>query len=366
MAKSRENTKSFLDSLKTPEMLASDIASSLGVRVAGSVAELSFLFASLSNDMDGLSDADLELLNANKALLENTDEYQKEIDGLNITLDDVTSNISTLENAFGSVSSTIEKLEGATSTSEQNLKSFYDAMEEAQVLSESKNYKEYAKAIQDLTETSSVLFNKDAFATSFDQEFAQLVALHQFKNLESVTLEEIDYLKLIEENTRDEVEILTEALGQLGANISASLLQNTKAVQESFMPTTASYVQDIYTKYDLHQYQSDNSGYIYWEQQVNSGAIAVADLDKAIKTAAAQNLQIDGSHYDGLSYVPFDGYRAELHKGERVLTANDNGLIGAIVGELQALRAEVISSRADSNRLQSEISQNTKQSRFVS
>lgn len=32
---------------------------------------------------------------------------------------------------------------------------------------------------------------------------------------------------------------------------------------------------------------------------------------------------IDGSHAGGLSYVPFDGYIAELHKGERVLTASE-------------------------------------------
>lgn len=32
---------------------------------------------------------------------------------------------------------------------------------------------------------------------------------------------------------------------------------------------------------------------------------------------------IDGSHADGLSYVPFDGYRAELHKGEMVLTRQE-------------------------------------------
>lgn len=32
---------------------------------------------------------------------------------------------------------------------------------------------------------------------------------------------------------------------------------------------------------------------------------------------------VDGSHKNGLSYVPYDGYVAELHKGERVLTASE-------------------------------------------
>lgn len=33
---------------------------------------------------------------------------------------------------------------------------------------------------------------------------------------------------------------------------------------------------------------------------------------------------VDGSHAGGLNYVPFDGYRAELHRGEAVLTAQEN------------------------------------------
>ena len=33
---------------------------------------------------------------------------------------------------------------------------------------------------------------------------------------------------------------------------------------------------------------------------------------------------VDGTHKTGLDYVPFDGYIAELHRGERVLTAEEN------------------------------------------
>jgi hypothetical protein len=36
------------------------------------------------------------------------------------------------------------------------------------------------------------------------------------------------------------------------------------------------------------------------------------------------NWALNGTHANGLNYVPFDGYRAELHKGEGVLTAEEN------------------------------------------
>ena len=37
-----------------------------------------------------------------------------------------------------------------------------------------------------------------------------------------------------------------------------------------------------------------------------------------------QAVKINGSHANGLANVPFNGYVAELHKGERVLTASEN------------------------------------------
>lgn len=51
----------------------------------------------------------------------------------------------------------------------------------------------------------------------------------------------------------------------------------------------------------------------------------------------------DGSHAGGLAYVPFDGYIAQLHKGERVLTAEENRK-GSTVNHTGTIRIEGISN----------------------
>ncbi|MBF2536433.1 phage tail tape measure protein [Listeria marthii] len=53
----------------------------------------------------------------------------------------------------------------------------------------------------------------------------------------------------------------------------------------------------------------------FWDEESDK-------VDK--KKSKASKDKKDGSHYNGLSYVPFDGYNARLHKGERVLTSEEN------------------------------------------
>lgn len=44
----------------------------------------------------------------------------------------------------------------------------------------------------------------------------------------------------------------------------------------------------------------------------------------SVSTETNDSVAVDGSHANGLANVPFDGYIGELHKGERVLTAEEN------------------------------------------
>jgi hypothetical protein len=55
-------------------------------------------------------------------------------------------------------------------------------------------------------------------------------------------------------------------------------------------------------------------------------ALKAAGLLNNTNPTAGKNNNVDGSHASGLGYVPRDGYIAELHKGEMVLTANQAAL----------------------------------------
>jgi len=68
--------------------------------------------------------------------------------------------------------------------------------------------------------------------------------------------------------------------------------------------------------------------------------------DEVSSTSISSGSSVDGSHAGGLAYVPYDGYVAELHKGERVLTAQDNGNLAAQI--VNALSTVLSTQRAAS------------------
>ncbi len=101
-------------------------------------------------------------------------------------------------------------------------------------------------------------------------------------------------------------------------------------------------VRDALASYQVAQVNAAavNSGS---SMGLNSAASVLGDtfsLDFYARVMAQQKL--DGSHANGLDFVPFDGYRAELHRGERVQTAARVRNDAAAAEETNRLLREVI------------------------
>ncbi|WP_257572561.1 tape measure protein [Janthinobacterium sp. UMAB-56] len=104
------------------------------------------------------------------------------------------------------------------------------------------------------------------------------------------------------------------------------------------------------------------SGLITINDSVLTVAQAIANLHAAMGTATGLGVKFDGSHAGGLANVPFDGYAAELHRGEVVVDAQaaaamrryfggapsqGGGNNDALVAEVKSLREELKGLRAD-------------------
>lgn len=125
--------------------------------------------------------------------------------------------------------------------------------------------------------------------------------------------------------------VYNKTIGDVSVNSIATQLANDRGIpiNHDFTQGVASdwyqWVSRIYGKFDPKLSAED------WEARraiadafiadhsVNGTGNAKHDVMWYIKEAR----KIDGSHAGGLERVPFDGYRAELHKDERVLTAKE-------------------------------------------
>ena len=156
----------------------------------------------------------------------------------------------------------------------------------------------------------------------------------------------------------------------LGSDASwDSIMSAALAARDSGLSAHDAFVGRINAVSNVFQQRDATSSEIDWiTGQVGEGA-SFTD----IKYAAAAGLGLTlttPSHANGLASVPFDGYRAELHQGERVLTKNEatqyNGgvnnwsssVVEPLLVELSTLREEVkalrqeVSNQGDADRQQ--------------
>lgn len=115
--------------------------------------------------------------------------------------------------------------------------------------------------------------------------------------------------------------------------------------------------QNIDSQYNLADYQANglvNGNVIDYDkarQMQQSGTFVRASKisrEEALKRGWKLS-PINGSHADGLDYVPFDGYVAELHQGEAVLTSGEASFLRSAMAAGRTLGGGRRSSRAVSD-----------------
>jgi len=391
MAQSKQNQKDFIDSFKTDEQLTADKARKLEVSVATTTNELVSLFSTLSGGIGGLTDKELDFLTANKDLIGSFDDiiakYDESIDTLASVIDSVQS---TLDKLYGSVlgsSYTMQQYYDAMSRAMRadltDAKAYQDlvndAISKSSVLFDVNNY----QTIKD--QQFAQLMAAKQFESIQDVSVTQIDYL---KYIEANTRESNAHLIAMLQALSDDInkqytasnaivvdtaynEVLGRDAEAAGANywsnqlssgnitadnlnstiaqsaiaysgdgsstgVTQSVINESKSNAIDYLANTATpqatsstdaLVHGIYQKYDLDQYQTDDSGYNYWNTQIKTGALSVSDLEATIKKAAEENLNhkvVAKFAEGGIVTAPTLGLIGEAGYNEAVIPLKDS------------------------------------------
>lgn len=103
---------------------------------------------------------------------------------------------------------------------------------------------------------------------------------------------------------------------QIVTKLATSLIDNIPTIAEKVVELGAAVVDAI-----IQGISDAWDGLVSWFNGLWDNLFGNRTVNVNVNETSSSG--VDGSHAGGLSYVPFDGYIAELHKGERVLTARE-------------------------------------------
>lgn len=195
---SKENIKTWSDSFKTEQELVDDMASSFGLTIVDTFTDLGINFNKLATDIDGLTDKELEFLQANLSIIDDS--------------------LSSFESVASSLQGTIDNLRSSTVDTTYELDKYYSSMAKTKALSGG-DFDVYAESIKETQSLSNILYNVDAFGgIERDMLFAQSVAANQFEAMQVDVVTQIDVLK----EQRDLLIVQNEKLNEIAVELQTS------------------------------------------------------------------------------------------------------------------------------------------------
>mgnify|MGYP002768714388 CR=1 FL=1 len=144
----------------------------------------------------------------------------------------------------------------------------------------------------------------------------------------------------------------------MGVNALSSLVEWFDNLFNAQQKATQASFEAIDSQYNLADYQANglvNAGgvidYAAAKRMQDAGTFKRASgVSRSDALKRGWKLSpINGSHADGLDYVPFDGYVAELHQGEAVLTSGEASFLRSAMAAGRTLGGGRRSSRAVSD-----------------
>lgn len=304
------NTKAFVDDFLTPAEKIAPITASLNKQltklgVSTSLTEKEFKNLVLSQDLTTATGQSMyAALIALAPAFKQSADYAWDLANGTVELtkaqqrakDNIDKSRTALQEAYDEESSQLEKTIDKLTSFAAGLKSFQDGLLTGSS-SPLTNAQKYAQTLTNFEAISAKAKAGDADAQAGFQAAAnELLAASKTYNASSSAYTE-DFNRVLKET----------------ANLASSTQTQIGTAQAS-----------------LDALNKQVSGLITVNESVLSVTQAIINLQAALTAGRAEGLTdtqmglaVDGSHASGLPFVPKDGYIAELHKGERVLTASE-------------------------------------------
>lgn len=128
----------------------------------------------------------------------------------------------------------------------------------------------------------------------------------------------------INSETAAKIAELNTSMEQELDNLTAKYAESIKELGVNVVPEANETGIEIVKAIEIGVEETEESLMDKLEELKDRVKSIVRQIKRDVASAEDAADSIDGSHKNGLDYVPYDGYVAQLHKGERVLTKEEN------------------------------------------